>query len=311
MKDKIDTMPDWGAAEVRLVRETLFPGFTDAEYEMLGAYCARTKLSPFVRQIYMTPKNTREGDEWVKKASIQVSIDGLRSLAEETGQYCGNSVEWCNEDGKWHDVWIPSKEGAWPYAAKASVWRAGSSAPFTAIARWDSYQQVDRKGTLTPFWRKMPDGQLAKCAEALALRKAFPGKLSGLYAVEEMQLADNPHPEESKPLPPATRPNKAAKPDSPGKPAKPTTPDASASIAVVERLAAGVGASTADLDAAFARALELETPIPWRSHAARVLARAADPEGWNNLLQIINEIADERAAERAASDKPDPEENLF
>ncbi len=61
-----------------------------------------------------------------------------------------------------------------------------------AIALFKSYVQTNSHGEAISRWKTDPAGMLAKCAEALGLRRAFPHELSGLYTTEEMGQADNP-----------------------------------------------------------------------------------------------------------------------
>jgi phage recombination protein Bet len=135
----------------------------------------RTGLDPFARQIYMINRGGRWG--------IQTSIDGFRIIAQRSGQYAGQTAPyWCGDDGVWKDVWLSNTP---PVAAKIGVYRSNFAEPTWAIARWDSYAVLNN-----PIWKKMPDVMLAKCAESLALRKAFPNDLSGIYTDEEMSQVD-------------------------------------------------------------------------------------------------------------------------
>ena len=151
-------------------------------------YAQRTGLDPFSRQIYMIGRNEKQRDgTWGKKWTIQASIDGLRIIAQRSGDYAGQvGPEWCGADGQWHDVWL---DAAQPAAARVGVLRRGFSQPLYAVALMREYVGTDRDGKPTRMWAEKGALMLAKCAEALALRKAFPNDLSGVYTAEEMSSA--------------------------------------------------------------------------------------------------------------------------
>lgn len=193
--------------QIAALRQLGLGANTQADVEVFFHQAKRSGLDPFRREIYMITRKTKNGP----KATIQTGIDGFYKIADRVTRQTGGTwgipeTLWCGPDGQWRDVWL---ERTPPAAAKVTVERNGSR--FTTVATSAEYNAG------SPMWQKMPARMIAKCAEALAIRRAFPDDLSGLYTSEEMGQADAPAP--SRPAP-APRPTlheavQAAKPDTP------------------------------------------------------------------------------------------------
>lgn len=192
--NEIVKKPLLNVEELALLKETICKGATDLEFKLFAGQCERTRLDPFAGQIHAVKR-------WDAKLqretmTIQTGINGFRLIAERTGDYEGQTTPyWCGSDGIWKDVWVSSDL---PIASRVGVWRKGFKEPCYGVAKFESYKQTYKdKATqelkLSPMWSKMPDLMIAKVAEAQALRKAFPQELSGLYANEEMDQAEEAH----------------------------------------------------------------------------------------------------------------------
>lgn len=163
----------------------------EGDLQVFFHVCQRTKLDPFARQIYMIgrPERVQVAGQWqyVNKYTIQTGIDGFRLIARRAAHDSHDSLEyedtlWCGTDGVWSDVWLGAPADL--RAAKVAIIRGGRR--FSHVALFSEYSQTKRDGSLTAMWASKGANQLAKCAEAGALRKAFPQDLGGMYVDDEM-----------------------------------------------------------------------------------------------------------------------------
>lgn len=169
--------------QVELLKRTVCKGATDDELKLFLHVAERSGLDPFARQIHAVRRWQSDQNAFVMVT--QTGIDGYRLIAERTGKYA------------------PGKEPAFEYdkdgklvSATAFVMKAVGSRWFdvAATARYDEYVAKKKDGSVNVMWSGKPHIMLAKCAEALALRRAFPAELSGIYSEEEIESANSSAP---------------------------------------------------------------------------------------------------------------------
>jgi len=164
------TENDWSEARKKFVLDNYCNNAPDAVALVFMGEAMRRGLSPEAKQIYLIPRGKGDNRRWI----TQTSIDGYRVIADRTRRYAGSDDAAFSYDAK----------GALEKAV-VTVWKMveGQRCSFSASARWNEYTAGEN------LWLTKPHVMLSKCAESLALRKAFPAELSGLYTDAEMDQA--------------------------------------------------------------------------------------------------------------------------
>lgn len=163
-----------------LKRQLSGEDLTDDEFEVFLRVARERGLDPFKQQVIAQKRRGR--------MSIVTTIAGYRLIAERNPNYQGpTSPQWTRDGRTWFDVWV---QDAPPLAARVGVRRKGFAEPVYGIATRAEYLQTNREGQPSAWWAKNGGAHmLAKCAESLAIRRAFPDDVAGIYTKEEMGQA--------------------------------------------------------------------------------------------------------------------------
>lgn len=180
------------AGMIKVLGDSIYPGAKETSIRMVLAYCKAAGLDPMLKPVHIVPMSVKKPGggyndyEW--RDVIMPGIGHYRTQASRSGQYVGKSEPRFGEDitKKIGDV-----EVTFPKSCTVTVYRmvSGVRCEFTATELWlENYATAGKdKAAPNSMWRKRPYGQLAKVAEAQALRMAFPEMISSANTAEEME----------------------------------------------------------------------------------------------------------------------------
>jgi len=185
----------------RVLKETLYPGAQDTSVAMVLDYCRAARLDPMTKPVHIVPMY--DSKLRCMKDVVMPGIGFYRTQASRTGEYVGiGEPEFGPEVTKTFTGTIEyeDKRGgkvtknidatvAYPLWCKVTIFRliAGEPRAFTAMEFWDeNYATQGKTDVPNSMWQKRRYGQLVKCTEAQALRKAFP-ELGSVPTADEME----------------------------------------------------------------------------------------------------------------------------
>lgn len=188
--------------QLDLIRHTVAKDCTPDEFNLFIAVAQRAGLDPMRRQVSALIFNKRRPEK--RRMAIFAGIDGLRAIAARSGRYRPAETE--------PEIsYLPELKGPTnPLGVEKAVVRiflrdadGAGWRPVAGVAYWDEFAPISEEWAEDPetgrrrptgkrvldaagSWARMGRVMIAKCAEAQALRKAFPEDLSGLYEGAEL-----------------------------------------------------------------------------------------------------------------------------
>ena len=166
------------------LREAVFPAASDEMIAVAVDYCKARNLDPLKKPVHIV--ETWDSAQRKMVETIWPSITELRITATRTGEFAGKDETAYGPDIEESVGGIKMKYPEW---CQVTVYRLvnGERCAFPGEkVYWKEAFAGKKGGEPNAMWKKRPYGQLAKCAEAAALRAAFPEEVGEGVTAEEM-----------------------------------------------------------------------------------------------------------------------------
>jgi len=173
---------------MNVLQNSLYPGAKAESIKLVLAYCKAAGLDPLQKPVHIVPISVKQGQDYVTRDVVMPGIGLYRTQASRTGEYAGVTEP---EFGQTKQLKIGDFSLDYPEWCRVTVKRclaSGQFVEFTANERWLENYATQKRDSAIPnaMWKRRPFAQLAKCAEAQALRKAFP-ELGAAPTADEME----------------------------------------------------------------------------------------------------------------------------
>lgn len=194
---------------IGVLTNSLYPGAASGSIKMVIGYCRASGLDPMQKPVHIVP--IWDGKAKQMRDVVMPGIGLYRTQAARSGEYAGVSEPEFGEDVTEK---LSGVEVTYPKWCRVTVKRLlpnGTVVDFTAKELWKENYATKARDSSAPnaMWQKRPYGQIAKCAEAQALRKAFPefgsqptaDEMEGKQMVDEYDVTPQPAEKPAAPMP--------------------------------------------------------------------------------------------------------------
>ncbi len=173
---------------------SVFPGAKPESVLMAVDYCRANNLDILQKPVHLVPMYVKDAatQRGAMRDVVMPGIGMYRIQASRTGDYAGSDAPTFGPvvSGVFTNKAGESVEVNFPEWCSYTVYKLidGVRVPFTATEYWEENYATDSRNSTAPnaMWAKRVRGQIVKCAEAQALRRAWP-EIGQIPTAEEME----------------------------------------------------------------------------------------------------------------------------